>query len=110
MILTVRKPLPEDHLRRALRLVAVLNLAYFFVEFVVALAIGSVSPFADSIDFLEDTSVKLPYPRFSGLVDPMAGTCGKALRYLARYGHRDAVYRMAHVPIPGARRNHCRYR
>jgi hypothetical protein len=79
MILTVRKPLPEDHLRRALRLVAVLNLAYFFVEFVVALAIGSVSLFADSIDFLEDTSVKLPYPRFSGLVGPMAGTCGKAL-------------------------------
>lgn len=82
MILTVRKPLPEDHLRRAVRLVAVLNLAYFFVEFVVALAIGSVSLFADSIDFLEDTSVKLPYPRFSRLVGPMAGTCGKALSIL----------------------------
>jgi Co/Zn/Cd efflux system component len=43
----------------AVRLVAVLNLAYFGVEFVVALAIGSVSLFADSIDFLEDTSVNL---------------------------------------------------
>lgn len=37
--------------------VAALNLAYFGVEFTVALAIGSVSLFADSIDFLEDTAV-----------------------------------------------------
>jgi len=44
-------------LRRAVRLVALLNLAYFGVEFAVALAIGSVSLFADSIDFLEDASV-----------------------------------------------------
>ena len=36
-----------------------LNLTYFGVEFGVALAIGSVSLFADSIDFLEDTSVNL---------------------------------------------------
>jgi Co/Zn/Cd efflux system component len=35
----------------------VLNLTYFGVEFSVALAIGSVSLFADSIDFLEDTSI-----------------------------------------------------
>jgi Co/Zn/Cd efflux system component len=39
--------------------VAVLNLAYFGVEFGVALAIGSVSLFADSIDFLEDAAVNL---------------------------------------------------
>lgn len=39
--------------------VAVLNLAYFGVEFSVALVIGSVSLFADSIDFLEDASVNL---------------------------------------------------
>jgi Co/Zn/Cd efflux system component len=39
------------------RLVAILNLAYFGVEFAVAVAIGSVSLFADSIDFLEDASV-----------------------------------------------------
>jgi Co/Zn/Cd efflux system component len=44
-------------LRRVIRLVAVLNLAYFGIEFAVALAIGSVSLFADSIDFLEDASV-----------------------------------------------------
>jgi len=46
-----------DALRRTVLLVAVLNLAYFGVEFAVALAIGSVSLFADSIDFLEDASV-----------------------------------------------------
>ena len=36
---------------------AALNLGYFFVEFGVARSIGSVSLFADSIDFLEDASV-----------------------------------------------------
>ncbi len=45
--------------RRAILLVAALNLAYFGVEFAVAVAIGSVSLFADSIDFLEDTSLNL---------------------------------------------------
>lgn len=44
-------------LRRAVRLVMMLNLGYFGVEFAVAVAIGSVSLFADSIDFLEDASV-----------------------------------------------------
>ena len=46
-------------LRRVVILVAGLNLAYFGVEFAVARAIGSVSLFADSIDFLEDASVNL---------------------------------------------------
>ena len=45
------------NLRKVVIIVAVLNLAYFGVEFAVALAIGSVSLFADSIDFLEDTSI-----------------------------------------------------
>ncbi|AKT51692.1 cation transporter [Arsenicicoccus sp. oral taxon 190] len=46
-------------LRRTVLLVAALNLAYFFVEAGVALAIGSVSLIADSVDFLEDTAVNL---------------------------------------------------
>jgi len=54
---------PEDAsghaLRQAVLVVAFLNFAYFGVEFAVALAIGSVSLFADSVDFLEDTSVNL---------------------------------------------------
>jgi len=45
------------NLRKAVIIVAVLNLAYFGIEFAVALVIGSVSLFADSIDFLEDTSL-----------------------------------------------------
>jgi Co/Zn/Cd efflux system component len=49
----------DDALRRVIRLVAILNLAYFGIEFAVARAIGSVSLFADSIDFLEDASVNL---------------------------------------------------
>lgn len=47
----------KDALRNAVRVVALLNLAYFGVEFSVALLIGSVSLFADSIDFLEDASI-----------------------------------------------------
>jgi Co/Zn/Cd efflux system component len=48
-----------DDLRRAVRWVAGLNLGYFGIEFTVALAISSVSLFADSIDFLEDTSINV---------------------------------------------------
>jgi Co/Zn/Cd efflux system component len=51
-----------DHdlqLRRTVILVAALNLGYFGIEFAVGLAIGSVSLFADSVDFLEDASVNL---------------------------------------------------
>lgn len=47
----------SDTARNVVILVAALNLACFGVEFAVALAIGSVSLFADSIDFLEDASV-----------------------------------------------------
>jgi len=46
-------------LRRAVLIVVMLNILYFGVEFAVALAIGSVSLFADSADFLEDTAVNL---------------------------------------------------
>jgi len=49
----------EAALRRTVLIVALLNLAYFGVEFGVALTIGSVSLIADSVDFLEDTSVNL---------------------------------------------------
>ena len=50
----------SDHdLRRVVAIVVLLNLTYFGVEFAVATAIGSVSLFADSVDFLEDASVNL---------------------------------------------------
>ncbi len=47
----------EEDLRRAVLIVAILNLTYFGTEFTVAEIIGSVSLLADSIDFLEDASV-----------------------------------------------------
>jgi Co/Zn/Cd efflux system component len=47
----------DQGLRRVVRWVALLNLGYFGIEFAVALAIGSVSLFADSVDFLEDASI-----------------------------------------------------
>jgi Co/Zn/Cd efflux system component len=46
-------------LRRVLRWVAALKIGYFGIEFAVALAIGSVALFADSIDFLQDAAVSL---------------------------------------------------
>ena len=47
----------KTELLGVVRIVCILNLAYFFVEFSIALMIGSVSLFADSIDFLEDASI-----------------------------------------------------
>ena len=49
----------EAKLRSTVRIVALLNLAYFGVEMAVALRIGSVSLFADSADFFEDAAVNL---------------------------------------------------
>ncbi len=49
----------QADLRKAVRFVAIANLAYFGIEFAVAQRIGSVSLFADSIDFLEDTSINV---------------------------------------------------
>jgi Co/Zn/Cd efflux system component len=49
----------DRQLRRTVILVAALSCAYFGIEFGVGLAIGSVSLFADSVDFLEDASVNL---------------------------------------------------
>ena len=43
--------------KKSVLLVAVLNLLYFFIEFIAALNIRSVSLLADSIDFIEDASI-----------------------------------------------------
>lgn len=52
-------PSTDADLRRIVLIVALLNLTYFAVEFAVARAIGSISLFADSVDFLEDASVNV---------------------------------------------------
>jgi Co/Zn/Cd efflux system component len=56
---TSTRQLDSRRLRRIVLIVAMLNFSYFFVEFTVALAAGSVSLLADSVDFLEDTSINL---------------------------------------------------
>lgn len=47
----------HEKLKRVVFWVAALNMVYFGIEFVVASRIGSVSLFADSVDFLEDTAI-----------------------------------------------------
>ena len=47
----------QPRVRHAVLLVLTLNLSYFFVEFAFAFAVESVSLFADSIDFLEDSAL-----------------------------------------------------
>ena len=47
----------NQSLRKAICFVSVANLIYFGIEFVAAFHIGSVSLFADSVDFLEDAFV-----------------------------------------------------
>lgn len=49
----------DKSLRRAVIIVALANLTYFGVEFVVARRIGSLSLFADSVDFFEDAAVNI---------------------------------------------------
>lgn len=66
-------------LRRVVAAVACLNLAYFGVEFAVALAIGSVSLFADSIDFLEDASINILILVALGFAPRMRARVGMAL-------------------------------
>lgn len=65
--------------RRTVLTVAGLNFGYFWVEIVVALTIGSVALFADSVDFLEDTAVNLLI--FLALGWPLArrATLGKVM-------------------------------
>jgi Co/Zn/Cd efflux system component len=69
----------REGLRRTVLVVALLNLGYFGVEFAVALAIGSVSLFADSIDFLEDASLNLLILVGLGWTAPRRKLLGKVM-------------------------------
>ncbi|MBX9926296.1 MAG: cation transporter [Hyphomicrobiaceae bacterium] len=72
----------DGNLRWTVAVVAGLNLAYFGVEFAVALAIGSVALFADSIDFLEDASVNLLILLGLGMAAPRRKVLGLVLAAL----------------------------
>nr|WP_202049933.1 cation transporter [Microvirga mediterraneensis] len=66
-------------MRRIVAIVAALNLGYFGIEFAVALSIGSVSLFADSVDFLEDASINLLILAALGWGARMQARAGMAL-------------------------------
>jgi Co/Zn/Cd efflux system component len=72
----------DRDLRQTVALVALANLAYFGVEFVVAATIGSVSLFADSVDFLEDASLNLLILLGLGWSAPRRARLGLALSVL----------------------------
>ena len=91
-------------LRRIVLIVAGLNFAYFFVEFAVALAAGSVALLADSVDFLEDTAVNLLI--FVALGWPMVhrAVMGKVMSVLilgpAALAGWEAFERFSHPSAP----------
>ncbi len=70
---------------------AVLNLTYFGVEFAVAHIIGSVSLFADSVDFLEDTSVNFVILAALGWSAVRRARVGMALGRITGIAGADSV-------------------
>lgn len=86
-----------------LRLVIGLNLTYFVVELIVAVAIGSVSLVADSVDFLEDSAVSgliLVGLRFGALGRARLGMGLSALLLLpASAGFVMLLHKIA-APVP----------
>lgn len=69
-------------LRRAVIIVAILNGLYFVVEFLMASRSGSVSLFADSIDFLEDASLNVLVILGIGWTAARRATLGRFLAVL----------------------------
>jgi Co/Zn/Cd efflux system component len=86
------------YLRRVVVLVAALNLLYFGIEFAVALAIGSVSLFADSIDFLEDTSINFLILAVLGWTAPRRAWAGILL--IPGIATLWTAWQKFNVPVP----------
>src|SRR5882724_8286939 len=92
-------------LRTVVIIVAGLNLTYFGVEFAVARAIGSVSLFADSIDFLEDASVNFLILVALGWSAPRRARVGMALAGILLVPGLATVWTAWHkfrIPVPPA--------
>src|SRR5712664_441058 len=93
-------------LRRTVTLVALLNLAYFGVEFAVALIIGSVSLFADSIDFLEDATVNgliLVALGWNARRRSMVGMVLAAVLFAPAIATLWTAWQKLHIPVPPKR-------
>ncbi len=70
------------HLRRTVIIVALANLAYFGIEFIVARQIGSVSLFADSVDFFEDAAVNILIAVALGWSQKLRSRAGMAMAFI----------------------------
>jgi Co/Zn/Cd efflux system component len=98
-------PASDNALRRVVCIVAGLNLAYFGVEFAVALTIASVSLFADSADFLEDTAVNLlifTALKWSAARRARVGMALASILLLPAVALIWALWSKFHAPIPPA--------
>jgi Co/Zn/Cd efflux system component len=97
--------LRQSSFRQTVLLVGLFNLAYFGIEFAVALAIGSVSLFADSIDFLEDASINflivvaLPW---SALARARVGMALAGILFLPVLATLWMAWQKFAVPVPPA--------
>jgi Co/Zn/Cd efflux system component len=92
-------------LRSTVALVALLNLGYFGVEFAVALAIGSVSLFADSIDFLEDATVNgliLVALGWNARRRSMVGMVLAVVLFAPAIATLWTAWQKLHIPVPPA--------
>lgn len=90
-------------LRRVVTFVALANLSYFAIEFAVAAKIGSVSLFADSVDFLEDALVNLLILFALAWAPPARARLGLALSALLlapAIATLWAIWTKANLPIP----------
>src|SRR5258708_33116067 len=92
-------------LHQTVKLVALLNLGYFGVEFLVARSIGSVSLFADSIDFLEDATINgliLVALGWSARRRSIVGTILAAVLFAPALATAWTAWEKFYVPIPPA--------
>ena len=96
----------NDAIRRAVAWVAILNAAYFGVEFAVGISIRSVSLIADSIDFLEDASINVLILVGLGLALATRARLGSVLAIIIAIpgiaAFVAAVDKFLHPTIPGA--------
>jgi Co/Zn/Cd efflux system component len=83
-------------LRSAVRIVALLNFAYFSVELAVGLRIGSVSLFADSVDFLEDVAINFLIFAALGWSAPRRARVGMGLACILLVPAIAFIWTLAH--------------
>jgi hypothetical protein len=92
----------DPKMRKVVISVAILNLAYFGIEFSVALIIGSVSLFADSVDFLEDASINLLIAAALGWSATSRARLGMALAGILLVPGLAALDSVGQVHVPHA--------